>query len=190
MVRVRSLSLACAIVLLQCPVSLAASYNIDWVFPGQARSGYTSPGNGATLNAQVGDTVTFDWSGTVPHDLKQMASSTALQSCDFTGATQLVASTTAGNHAMDTSTAGTFYFSCQVGSHCAAMQKIIVVVSASGPSPSPEPEPEGAPEPGPEPEPEPEGEPAPAPSEPASGATCTSSSGIVMLLTAGFGLCA
>lgn len=217
MARATSLVLCSALVLLQSPLALAASYNVDWVFPGQARNGYVEPGASATLNAEVGDTVTFDWSGSTPHDLKQMTSSTALTNCDFTGSTQRVGSVTAGNYQMDTSAAGTFYFSCSVGAHCSGgNQKLVVVLAASAttaPSPSPEPEPEptsepepsptpeSEPEPSPTPEPEPESEPEPepepnpnpAPAPDTSGASSASgkpSSSIAMLLSAGLGFCA
>ena len=71
-----------------------------------------------------------------------MASLSAYTSCDFTGATQVpVTSTGSPNDLTEVviSGAGTYYFACQVGSHCNANQKITVTVTASSPPPSPPP---------------------------------------------------
>lgn len=78
-----------------------------------------------TITANVGDTLTFTWSGTGTHDVYKMASSDALASCDFTGAELVTGCDRAATGNCEfTVTELPVYFACQVGGHCGAGQKL------------------------------------------------------------------
>merc|ERR1711907_376626 len=83
----------------------------------------------ATVAAALGDTVVFEYSAS--HDVYHMASSTAYDSCDFTGATMLASASQGGgsgsypnSYSYTCSTTGNVYVACSVGSHCSAGQKV------------------------------------------------------------------
>merc|ERR1712160_75472 len=65
----------------------------------------------------TGDTLHFMWTGN--HNVFQMASETAFNDCDFTGATDKGSTS-------PLSGAGPWYFACQVGAHCTNGQKLAV----------------------------------------------------------------
>ena len=75
----------------------------------------------------VGDTVTFSWSGY--HNVHEVSDAGAFASCDTSGGTQLAPPSSGGTHSIVMSTAGTFYYVCAVGGHCAAGQKIAITVA-------------------------------------------------------------
>ena len=75
----------------------------------------------------VGDTVTFSWSGY--HNVHEVSDVGAFASCDTSGGTQLAPPSSGGTHSIVMSTAGTFYYVCAVGGHCAAGQKIAITVA-------------------------------------------------------------
>ena len=75
----------------------------------------------------VGDTVKFTWSGT--HNVYKMASKTAYDNCDFTGATNQGSTSPV---AVSISEAGVTYYACKVGSHCQANQKIMITTASEG----------------------------------------------------------
>merc|ERR1711990_825524 len=85
----------------------------------------------STVDAKVGDTVVFKYNSY--HNVYSMASGTAYNSCDFTGATE-VASTSLGGgsgsyanqYSYSCAAPGTAYLACQVGSHCTAGQKVTI----------------------------------------------------------------
>eukprot|EP01001_Neometanema_parovale_P011055 NODE_7295_length_777_cov_44.279817_g7054_i0.p1 GENE.NODE_7295_length_777_cov_44.279817_g7054_i0~~NODE_7295_length_777_cov_44.279817_g7054_i0.p1 ORF type:complete len:188 (+),score=65.55 NODE_7295_length_777_cov_44.279817_g7054_i0:103-666(+) len=84
------------------------------------------------LTTATGQAVLFTWtSGT--HTVHQFASVTAYNACDFTGATELKASTVGTTAAPGsytyTAAAGTHYFGCATAGHCASGQKIEVQVT-------------------------------------------------------------
>merc|ERR1711957_779758 len=61
----------------------------------------------------TGDTLHFMWTGS--HNVFQMASETAFNDCDFTGATDKGSTSPVS---VPLSGAGPWYFACQVGAHC------------------------------------------------------------------------
>ena len=99
--------------------------------------------NPSSYSVAVGDKLSFKYSNY--HNVYLMASETAYNDCDFTGATEL-ASTSHGGGSGSTpnqyeavvSSAGTLYIACEVSGHCDAGQKVtITAAAASTPSPSP-----------------------------------------------------
>ena len=86
------------------------------------------------MQCPLGGYVYFRWTAAV-HDVQLMASKAHLESCDFTGATELVGVGQGANSAGEASyylpcaeAGATYYLSCSVGSHCAAGQKVSVTV--------------------------------------------------------------
>jgi len=80
-----------------------------------------------TITANVGDTLTFTWSGTGTHDVYKMASADALANCDFAGAPLVTGCDRAETGNCEFSvTELPVYFACQVGGHCGAGQKLTV----------------------------------------------------------------
>merc|ERR1711865_438232 len=69
----------------------------------------------------TGDTLHFMWTGN--HNVFQMASETAFNDCDFTGATDKGSTSPVS---VPLSGAGPWYFACQVGAHCTNGQKLAV----------------------------------------------------------------
>eukprot|EP00966_Prymnesium_polylepis_P024990 576154-Prymnesium_polylepis.1 len=94
------------------------------------------PASPSSYSIEVGDKLSFMYSE--HHNVYLMASQTAYDSCDFTGATALAlesqggltSSTTPNLYEAVATSAGTLYIACQVGSHCAAGQKITVTIAA------------------------------------------------------------
>ena len=84
--------------------SLAVDHQVTWMF------GTTQ----APIAATVGDTITFTYA--VGHTVEQFADQASFSACDFTSATFLQG---AGPAVVELSSAGTFYYGCSVGLHCA-----------------------------------------------------------------------
>ena len=72
------------------------------------------------MEAEVGDTLTFEWPGV--HNVYQMPSLEAFESCDFSSAT-LIGSETGVQATLDSLPA---YFACEISGHCLAGQKLAV----------------------------------------------------------------
>ena len=100
--------------------------------------------NPSSYSVAVGDKLHFKYNSN--HNVYLMASETAYNACDFTGATELASASHGGGSGSMTpnkyeavvSTAGTLYIACQVSGHCDQGQKVtITAAAASTPSPSP-----------------------------------------------------
>merc|ERR1711957_596734 len=74
-----------------------------------------------TKTVTTGDTLHFMWTGS--HNVYQMASETAFNDCDFTGATSKGSISPVS---VPLSGAGPWYFACSVGAHCTNGQKLAV----------------------------------------------------------------
>ena len=102
------------------------------------------PSTNVSYNVVVGYKLSFRYSSY--HNVYLMASEDAYDSCDFTGATELV-STSLGSGSDVTppnlyeavvTAAGMFYFACQVSGHCDMGQKVAITVdTAASTQPSP-----------------------------------------------------
>ena len=142
--------------------ALTAATGTTWTVGGDTNywNGCCAANYGLTVT--VGDKLSFGYSAA--HNVYRMASETAYNDCDFTGATEL-ASTSHGGGSGSTpnlyeavvSSAGTLYIACQVSSHCQYNQKVTITAAAASPSP-----------PSPSPSPSP---PPPSPSSPVSVST-------------------
>merc|ERR1712166_955759 len=93
----------------------AATVHVPW------NAGLEGDASARTKTVTSGDMLHFMWTGS--HNVYEMASQTAFESCNFTGATELgstspVMKTVSGD--------GPWYFACQVGSHCQNGQKLQV----------------------------------------------------------------
>jgi len=77
----------------------------------------------------MGDKIRFSAPATLPHNLFELTNESSLDQCDFTGSTSiaLVTEIFAG-HEIAFDVAGIFYFSCSIGSHCNAGQRLTVEV--------------------------------------------------------------
>ena len=113
--------------LLACGIAFVngADHPVTWVIP------MPSP---QTLSVAVGDTVTFSWS--FSHNVYLSASQADYNSCATTGGTML-ATTSVNTYQHTFSSAGTFYFICEVSGHCSADQKIAITATAPSPPPAP-----------------------------------------------------
>ena len=92
------------------------------------------------MRVETGDTVTFTW--TVNHNVYSVANHAVWTACTLTDATEL--STTSPYEWTAADTSG--HVICQVGGHCAAGQKMMIMVgtdcaSDTTPTPSPTPSP-------------------------------------------------
>ena len=98
------------------------------------------PSDPPAYAAAVGGTLVFRYSAS--HNVWRMPSAEAFEACDFSAATELAGVAYGGVAAADVArlgyanvyeahldAAGTVYFACQVGDHCAKGQKIAVAVS-------------------------------------------------------------
>lgn len=103
-------------------VVVKQTVNVAWTFSGS--------GPGSDLGTQfitLGDTVNFAWAAGPNHDLVMLAG----DSCDFTGSTELAPESTTGSYDFTPTAAGTYYFGCSVGAHCASGgMRITVTVTA------------------------------------------------------------
>lgn len=92
------------------------------------------------LTASPGDSVVFSWMGN--HNVYRMTDSASYQACNFTGAVNLGAGSPV-SWTVPNSPGAVYYFSCEVGGHCRAGQKLAVTVAAaassggSAPAPGP-----------------------------------------------------
>ena len=94
-----------------------------------------------TMTVTVGDSVTFTWQ--YHHNVYLSSSAADYNACVRTGGTML-ADHTVTSYQHTFSSAGTFYFICEVSGHCSADQKIAITATAPSPPPAPpkvEPEP-------------------------------------------------
>ena len=86
------------------------------------------------ITANTENKLKFAWTGN--HNVYKMASKTAFDACDFTGATKVGTSTSPVLAIMG---AETVWYACEVNGHCAAKQKLQVSVTpaaTTAPSPS------------------------------------------------------
>ena len=109
-----SSSLVAITLLCSLGFAAAATVPIDWV------AGFNDIDARAQI-ATTGDTLEFTWSSST-HNVYSMASQTAFDDCDFTGATDL-GSTSPVTQLL--SGDGPWFFACQVGSHCSSGQKLM-----------------------------------------------------------------
>lgn len=89
--------------------------------------------------ASGGQAVLFKYSAN--HNVYQLGSAAAFEACNFTGATEIGNTTQGGgsgsypNHFSYTCTqSGSVYLACQVGSHCAGGQKVVVACGSMAPT--------------------------------------------------------
>ncbi len=97
----------------------AADINISWSLGG------TRP----PIAATVGDNLIFNYSG--GHNVEEFPDSAAFGACDFIGATFLNGT---GPFTIPLTTAGTFYYGCSVGSHCAGGSMSVEVTVSDAPA--------------------------------------------------------
>jgi len=109
----------------------AADVAIDW-------TAIYDNGGPQTATATVGDTVTFTWSekdGKI-HNIYKNANKVDYDACAKTDGTMEAPDATSGTWSWTPDAAGTFYFICEVGSHCSSSgQKVAVTVSAAASDP-------------------------------------------------------
>ncbi|KAG2574955.1 blue copper protein-like [Panicum virgatum] len=111
-----------ALVAMAAVAELAAAKNhtIQW----SASGNY---GDWSASNAvSVGDTVVFTYGP--PHTVDELPSEADYTACSFGGA---VSSDSSGSTAFTFDKAGTRYFACATGSHCAGGQKVAITVSGA-----------------------------------------------------------
>ncbi|CAL5014738.1 unnamed protein product [Urochloa decumbens] len=114
-----------ALVAVAAVAELAAAKNhtIQW----SASGNY---GDWSDSNAvSVGDTVVFTYGP--PHTVDELASEADYKACSFAGK---LSSDDGGSTAVTFDKAGTRYFACAAGSHCAQGQKVAITVSDGGAS--------------------------------------------------------
>lgn len=109
---------------------------VTWAIP-------TTP---QTVSVTAGAEVTFTWTGN--HNVYKSANKADYDSCTKTGGTMVAPATSGGTWKTTLSMAGTYYYICEVGMHCAGGQKVAITVTAANnngnannPAPAPEPEP-------------------------------------------------
>ena len=83
-----------------------------------------------TMTVTVGDSVTFTWQ--YHHNVYLSSSAADYNACVRTGGTML-ADNTVTSYQHTFSSAGTFYFICEVQGHCNAGQKIAITASSASP---------------------------------------------------------
>ncbi|CAL5025301.1 unnamed protein product [Urochloa decumbens] len=116
-----------ALVAVAAVAELAAAKNhtIQW----SASGNY---GDWSDSNAvSVGDTVVFTFTYGPPHTVDELASEADYKACSFAGK---LSSDDGGSTAVTFDKAGTRYFACAAGSHCAQGQKVAITVSDGGAS--------------------------------------------------------
>ena len=117
---------ACLILASLLPTAQGAAVAVDWNAP-------LNSGTPATTTVNIGDVVTFTWTGT--HDVMEFASQSKFASCDFTGATRRRRLHSNGDH-----NASPYeypvpdgqpirYFGCSIAGHCAGGQKLTMTVT-------------------------------------------------------------
>merc|ERR1712166_893772 len=101
---------------LLCALGVAnAMVHVQWT------AGLNGDASARTKTVTTGDTLHFMWTGS--HNVYQMASETAFNDCDFTGATDKGSTSPVS---VPLSGAGPWYFACSVGAHCTNGQKLAV----------------------------------------------------------------
>lgn len=99
-------------------------YDVAWAIP-------VSP---QTLTVQMGATIRFTWSGV--HSLYRAASAADFADCVADSGLGFTPAASGGSEDIVLSAAGTYYFLCNVGTHCEAGQKLAVTVEAPGTPPA------------------------------------------------------
>ena len=96
------------------------------------------PASPMNYGALVGDVLQFEYSPS--HNVWLMPSEAAYEACDFSGATELAGAWlnegSTNLFEVELTEAGTFWFACEVGSHCTYNQKIAVTVGAAAGCPT------------------------------------------------------
>merc|ERR1711976_437108 len=100
----------------------ATPKTIDW------RVGMTE--NEMKLGVALDTSLVFQWSGY--HNVYQLPDKDAFDTCDFSQATKL-ASPGESPFTYEASSAGKFYFACEVGGHCRFNQKLALTVTGARP---------------------------------------------------------
>ena len=119
----------------------------------------------------MGDKLHFKYNSA--HNVYLMASETAYNDCDFTGATELAGTDQGGGSGsgnlyeavVTIADAGQLFIACQIGGHCAGNQKVTITANLA-PSPPPSPPPPSPPPSPPPPSPPPAPPPSPPPPSP------------------------
>ena len=121
--------------------ALTAATGNTWTVGGE-----TSYWNGCCtanygLTVTVGDKLSFGYGAS--HNVWQMASETAYNDCNFTGATELAGTTHGGGSGNEpnlyeavVTTAGQLFIACKIGVHCTGNQKVTITANFA-PSPPP-----------------------------------------------------
>merc|ERR1712166_1648441 len=113
---IANMSSARLCITLLCALGVAnAMVHVSWT------AGLNGDASARTKTVTTGDTLHFMWTGS--HNVYQMASETAFNDCDFTGATDKGSTSPV---AVPLSGAGPWYFACRVGAHCTNGQKLAV----------------------------------------------------------------
>ena len=109
----------------------AQAIEIDWRIPGAEQ---LPP---VTVDPATDETITFKWSFT--HNVYEMPSAAAMDSCDFSGAKEIAGSSSGGSVTVDAPAAGeTKYYACEVGSHCNAGQRVAITSEGAPVDPTPD----------------------------------------------------
>lgn len=105
-------------------VQAAGSHPVNWAIP-------TVP---STVHIALGESVALAWVDS--HDVWLLPNQRAYETCDFTGATELKATTAESSFDYTPTQLGVFYLACRLPGHCSGSMKLQVVVGASS-APSP-----------------------------------------------------
>jgi plastocyanin len=81
------------------------------------------------MSVEAGAMLKFNWNGY--HNVYQMASKEKFDKCDFSGAQEVIPATASQRMVGPLTTAGSYYYACQVNMHCSMGQKIEVLVKPS-----------------------------------------------------------
>merc|ERR1719478_1687626 len=104
------------------PPPTVATRAVDW------NAGF-SDADKRKMSANTGDKLKFSWTG--GHNVYLMASKAAFDACNFTGGTNLGATSPVSYTVPQSSEK--IYFGCEVGMHCSAGQKLAVTVGGNPP---------------------------------------------------------
>jgi len=100
------------------------AYTLDW------NAGFADT-NARAATYKAGTKLTFSWTGgSNSHNVVLMTGKAAFDSCDFTGGTNLGASSPV-TYTISREATQPLYFACSVGSHCNSGQKLAVTVEAA-----------------------------------------------------------
>jgi uncharacterized surface protein with fasciclin (FAS1) repeats len=108
----------------------AQAIEIDWRVPGD------EPLPPVTVDPATDATITFKWNGF--HNVYEMPSEAAMNSCDFSGAQEVAPSSSGSSVTVDAPAMGeTKYYACEVGSHCNAGQRVAITSEGAPVDPTP-----------------------------------------------------